>query len=323
MICLKIHIVQKGDTLWEIAKKYNVDFEEMKQINSQLSSPDMIMPGMKVKIPSSTKVVKKESKVPKEKQKSHLEHPYKDISPKPLPTIAEDDHKKPKEVKVEKPKMDLSKKPEMPKMEMPQMPMPELQEHELQTTPNNYPEVQQEPQFPKGEMPLQDQQMMFQPIPVQIIPVCCCHMKNPCHAGAYHAHFSENMGGGPPHPYHHMPMQQVMHSADKGNFEYYDCPSPSIEMGVKPGYPKYENHYDCMDHQYHPLNFPIHTNPVEVQHGYPFRPVSHASYFEPDYLHEPQSWYDSDHPNHMYPTPPEFPGSGLDPQRDKDNSKGE
>src|SRR5699024_8675693 len=115
MICLKIHIVQKGDTLWEIAKKYNVDFEEMKQINSQLSSPDMIMPGMKVKIPSSTKVVKKESKVPKEKQKSHLEHPYKDISPKPLPTIAEDDHKKPKEVKVEKPKMDLSKKQKCPR----------------------------------------------------------------------------------------------------------------------------------------------------------------------------------------------------------------
>ncbi|WBX79028.1 SafA/ExsA family spore coat assembly protein [Virgibacillus salarius] len=41
---MKIHIVQKGDTLWEISQQYGVDFEELKQLNSQISSPDMIMP---------------------------------------------------------------------------------------------------------------------------------------------------------------------------------------------------------------------------------------------------------------------------------------
>lgn len=55
---MKIHIVQKGDTLFEIAKNYGVNFEEIVKLNSQLSSPDMIMPGMKIKIPSETKQVK-------------------------------------------------------------------------------------------------------------------------------------------------------------------------------------------------------------------------------------------------------------------------
>jgi morphogenetic protein associated with SpoVID len=57
---LKIHIVQKGDTLWKIAKKYGVDFEELKKMNSQLSNPDMIMPGMKIKVPTAGVSVKKE-----------------------------------------------------------------------------------------------------------------------------------------------------------------------------------------------------------------------------------------------------------------------
>ena len=48
---MKIHIVQKGDTLWKLAKKYGVKFDELKKLNSQLSNPDMIMPGMKIKIP--------------------------------------------------------------------------------------------------------------------------------------------------------------------------------------------------------------------------------------------------------------------------------
>lgn len=48
---VKIHIVQKGDTLWKIAQKYGVDFEALKKMNAQLSNPEMIMPGMKIKVP--------------------------------------------------------------------------------------------------------------------------------------------------------------------------------------------------------------------------------------------------------------------------------
>lgn len=50
---MQIHTVQKGDTLWKIAKMYGVDFEELKAANPQLSNPDLIMPGMKINIPSS------------------------------------------------------------------------------------------------------------------------------------------------------------------------------------------------------------------------------------------------------------------------------
>lgn len=57
---LRIHIVQKGDTLFDVAKKYHVDFEDIVRLNPQLSSPDMIMPGMKIKIPSESKQVRNE-----------------------------------------------------------------------------------------------------------------------------------------------------------------------------------------------------------------------------------------------------------------------
>ena len=60
---MKIHIVQKGDTLWKIAKKYGVNFEELKKMNSQLSNPDMIMPGMKIKVPTTGGNIKKEAPI--------------------------------------------------------------------------------------------------------------------------------------------------------------------------------------------------------------------------------------------------------------------
>ncbi|WP_332694217.1 SafA/ExsA family spore coat assembly protein [Halalkalibacter lacteus] len=60
---MKIHIVQKGDTLWKLAQKYGVNFEQLKAANTQLSNPDMIMPGMKIKIPTGSVPVKKESQV--------------------------------------------------------------------------------------------------------------------------------------------------------------------------------------------------------------------------------------------------------------------
>lgn len=64
---MKIHIVQKGDSLLKIAEKYGVDIEEVKKLNTQLSNPDLIMPGMKIKVPSEGVPVRKE---PKSGQKS-------------------------------------------------------------------------------------------------------------------------------------------------------------------------------------------------------------------------------------------------------------
>ena len=50
---MQVHTVQKGDTLWKIAKMYGVDFEELKAANPQLTNPDLIMPGMKILIPGA------------------------------------------------------------------------------------------------------------------------------------------------------------------------------------------------------------------------------------------------------------------------------
>ncbi|HET7522414.1 MAG TPA: LysM peptidoglycan-binding domain-containing protein [Bacillales bacterium] len=60
---MKIHIVQKGETLSQIAEKSNVDLESLKKMNAQLTDPDQLMPGMKVKIPTGGVPVKKEKQV--------------------------------------------------------------------------------------------------------------------------------------------------------------------------------------------------------------------------------------------------------------------
>lgn len=87
---MRIHIVQKGDTLWKIAKKYNVDFEQLKSLNSHLSDPDMIMPGMKIKVPSSYSPPKKQQKeMPTKespvKEKPIKESPHPKLAPPPKP----------------------------------------------------------------------------------------------------------------------------------------------------------------------------------------------------------------------------------------------
>ncbi|MFO6496485.1 MULTISPECIES: SafA/ExsA family spore coat assembly protein [Bacillus] len=80
---MKIHIVQKGDTLEKIAERYEVDFQELKKLNSQLSNPDLIMPGMKIKVPSGGVPVKKEEQpsIRKEFPKKQ-EHPFAKEKPK-------------------------------------------------------------------------------------------------------------------------------------------------------------------------------------------------------------------------------------------------
>ncbi|MGF7126244.1 morphogenetic protein associated with SpoVID [Natronobacillus azotifigens] len=114
---MKIHVVQKGDTLWELAKKYGVDFSELKKANHQLADPDQIMPGMKIKIPTSTKQVVKET-VP-----DKVMHPYQDTSKKAHPVIKEDDKKEKKQVKKQMPQkeMPIPKPPSKP-IQLPKLP---------------------------------------------------------------------------------------------------------------------------------------------------------------------------------------------------------
>ncbi|CAN7332854.1 LysM peptidoglycan-binding domain-containing protein [Paenibacillus sp. LjRoot153] len=54
---MKIHIVKKGDTLYELAKKYHTTLDQIIALNPQIADPNQIEIGMKVKIPSVVKPV--------------------------------------------------------------------------------------------------------------------------------------------------------------------------------------------------------------------------------------------------------------------------
>ncbi|WP_400242626.1 SafA/ExsA family spore coat assembly protein [Niallia sp. JL1B1071] len=109
---MKIHIVQKGDTLWKIAKKYGVNFEELKALNSQLSNTDMIMPGMKIKVPTSGGNIKKEAPIMGTKKEM----------PIAMEPIVKEAPKKEMPIK-EMPKKEMPKeKPYTPKMPTPIIP---------------------------------------------------------------------------------------------------------------------------------------------------------------------------------------------------------
>lgn len=47
-----VHIVQRGDTLWKIAVKYQIGVKEIIDANPQFKNPDMIYPMQKVNIPN-------------------------------------------------------------------------------------------------------------------------------------------------------------------------------------------------------------------------------------------------------------------------------
>lgn len=52
---MKIHIVKKGDTLYEIAKKHHVEIDKLIAANPHIADPDHLDVGLKVKIPFAHK----------------------------------------------------------------------------------------------------------------------------------------------------------------------------------------------------------------------------------------------------------------------------
>lgn len=88
---MRVHIVQKGETLWRIAKHYGIGLEELKNLNSHLANPDYIVPGMEIILPEShsgthtapmTKEQKTAPMTPKEIQtapKEKLTQPVKPV----------------------------------------------------------------------------------------------------------------------------------------------------------------------------------------------------------------------------------------------------
>ncbi|WP_409341635.1 LysM peptidoglycan-binding domain-containing protein [Paenibacillus sp. MBLB4367] len=52
---MKIHIVKKGESLYSLSKKYNVELSTLIEMNPQLEDPNKLDIGMKIKIPSAGK----------------------------------------------------------------------------------------------------------------------------------------------------------------------------------------------------------------------------------------------------------------------------
>ncbi|SFD57836.1 morphogenetic protein associated with SpoVID [Lentibacillus persicus] len=256
---MKIHIVQKGDTLWEIANQYEADFEKVKQLNPQLSSPDMIMPGMKIKIPATSKPVKKEEKAKsttqKEKQMPAAEKPYKDTSPPPMPVVKEDDVKKPKDVKPQVPMQ-----PKMPSMDgMPTPPqMPDYTK--LQDKLHKEPKMKYYKKHPSPEA----QNYHHAAPPKQHMPYmgpakgdCGCGGSHPMPMPMYQPMMSQMPYHQPPMPYkHHHTMP--MHSSPGGMMK-----SP-LEMPAKP----------MLSQCYSPEPF----NSANMQHGFHYSDMPQSPY---------------------------------------------
>ncbi|WP_010531114.1 SafA/ExsA family spore coat assembly protein [Lentibacillus jeotgali] len=231
---MRIHIVQKGDTLWEIAKQYGADFEQVKQLNPQLSSPDMIMPGMKIKIPASSKPVKKEEmqhkEVQKETQKPIAEKPYKDTSPKPMPVTKEDDVKQPKDIK---PKMPMQ--PKMPSME---------QEMNYYTTIN----LPQIPAYKQPEdKPIEKEKICCHSLPK---PDLAFYQHEPCppppapQVSPYSGGYKDCGCGGPKPmqmPVYHQPMPMPHYSVPKPMEQPMQMHPMYHHQGQMPQLPHYGN----------------------------------------------------------------------------------
>src|SRR5690625_2752838 len=131
LLNLRIHIVQKGDILYDIANKYNVDLEELISLNPQLSSPDMIMPGMKIKIPSASKQVRTDVEKTENTAKdirnvqrstSEMAEMQAKTTERPMGDRMEDDHVEKKEIQAEVPKKFEPLYPVRPTGEAPKFP---------------------------------------------------------------------------------------------------------------------------------------------------------------------------------------------------------
>ncbi|MFE4143230.1 SafA/ExsA family spore coat assembly protein, partial [Peribacillus sp. YIM B13472] len=159
---MKIHIVQKGDTLWKLAKKYGVSFEELKKVNAQLSNPDMMMPGMKIKIPGTSGAVIKETGKPNVNiQPGMKESQIPQFQPKSAPMKEQQIMQQP--VK-EQPKFQQPVK-EQPKFQQPVKEQPKFQQP-VKEQPKFQQPVKEQPKF---QQPVKEQPIIQKPVKEQQI----------------------------------------------------------------------------------------------------------------------------------------------------------
>lgn len=118
--------MQENETLWKIAQKYGgVDFEELIAANQQISNPDMIMPGMKIKVPT-TGGDKKQQTAPSKKDKQEVK-PAPQPQNQILPEIKEDEEQKWEPLKKEMPSLPIHFNKQQPAPKEKQQPLMPVQ----------------------------------------------------------------------------------------------------------------------------------------------------------------------------------------------------
>ncbi|GKU81419.1 SafA/ExsA family spore coat assembly protein [Niallia sp. NCCP-28] len=264
---MKIHIVQKGDTLWEIAKKYGVNFEELKMLNSQLSNPDMIMPGMKIKVPTTGGSIKKEAPIIGTKKEMPIkEHPY--VKEKPIAMPIKEAPKKEMPIK-EKPIKELPKeKPYTPKMPTPIIPEIDINNYYTMSMTNLDVDVdidieEKMPEPVKPEPPKMHIEAPVQDVCPPIIPYQpYCYEVSPMMPGS-----GFPPGVCPPSPLEQMPMQ------------YEQTPMPGVMHGE---YTKWEEESSSSSHMHHYGKVAGGYQPSAVQSktGYPEMGNIPAEYYQ-------------------------------------------
>ncbi|MHA6252131.1 LysM peptidoglycan-binding domain-containing protein [Oceanobacillus sp. CAU 1775] len=300
---MKIHIVQKGDTLWEISQKYNVDFEELKELNAHLASPDMIMPGMKIRIPSTGKLKESKKKTsPKEKV----------VTPKAEPKTIPKPTEPTKKLQItESPKLQGDKSITLPSLEgmddfYPTTMFPEVKK-EKEKAKEAKPKTQPK-QIPKQEVPKQPKESYVQP--TQQMPMYQSPIDNyyaPCTnmAPAHYCPCCQHQAMMP--YYNHMPtgccgqQSQPMYSpyAMQQNNHYqqpaYSMPYPSM---------KQQMHQHTMPQP--PMQQPMYQQQMNQQQIDQLYPTNDFSHF--DRKNEPE----------FFPRPPAVnEDSATDKEKDK------
>ena len=83
---VRVHIVQKGDTLWKIAKQYTIGFDELKRLNAHLANPDYIVPGMEIYLPALPAKKEEVKEQPIQQQPAPAPSQKEQINPTPMPS---------------------------------------------------------------------------------------------------------------------------------------------------------------------------------------------------------------------------------------------
>ncbi|ADU29750.1 SafA/ExsA family spore coat assembly protein [Evansella cellulosilytica] len=306
---MRIHIVQKGDTLWKLAQKYGVDFEALKAANSNLSNPDLIMPGMKVKIPSGSVQAKKEMQ--------SKEKPFDHIGVKEKPQKEQPIKEMPEKEKMPPPSLKEEKEAPIPMPTPPQVPMQhQAPSYHLQNTNMNFniykqkkvepkaPKVPAPPKMPqvkeppkKKEVPVKGKKQCdhekVKPVPTQMkyphgcYPVTPVYHSSPCSPPSYgQLPFSH---GQMPHGGHQMPLypQQAYPTQGAGSAHPQMVHSP--QFGEQP-----------MDHQHAQMEQAQQAQQPQQPH----QPMSQQPQPHPTYGDVTASQY----PQQPQPQQPYYPG---------------